>query len=425
MAHISKIGSDEFTIEFWLKLDEPTSQDIGQGLHGLFSTLNEGNVADGPLSTPTTLETYSNGIVGGFALGYIYNYPKFYKNKFGENIADAQGFPQNPTRSDLDEHFVLQDDHKIRLVWLDGVQIGVHGYGANAPRVKISTQQEFFEGGDWQYQDVGNSNINNIPETTIFGASSSPQAGDDQIRQSTVFLGNKTTEIKYTNSVEGNDDGLVITPNEWTHIAVTRKNDVVVPSISRPNLYSTQVGKTLDSIEFYINGKKKARIFIPKDADYTVDKELFRIGEFFGKYEKSSVIQGKDFGLRGTIDLFTIYDNAERTADFTPPTKSSSTPNVGGDQIVVASTPPTQGLNADCDKSPRNTTSASSKYRSLIVYQNLQGEPVTGIGPIIIPDPEIDECYVNDCENHYIQTGTRNDIKVPQRYVSSGNVVIE
>ena len=57
--------------------------------------------------------------------------------------------------------------------------------------------------------------------------------------------------------------------------------------------------------------------------------------------------------------------------------------------------------------------------------KNLQGEPVTGVGPIIIPDPEIDGCYVNDCENHYIQTGTRNDIKVPQRYLSSGNVVIE
>ena len=111
----------------------------------------------------------------------------------------------------------------------------------------------------------------------------------------------------------------------------------------------------------------------------------------------------------------------KRTADFTPPLKPASD---SGDTIVTP-TPPTQGQDANCDKSPRNTTSASNKYRSLIVYQNLQGEPVTGVGPIIIPDPEIDGCYVNDCENHYIQTGTRNDIKVPQRYLSSGNVVIE
>ena len=413
MAHISKIGSGEFTIEFWLKVDELSDRNMVQGLQGIFSTLNDGKQQ---YTASGDTISYSDGIVGGFALGLVYNYNKHHQLKKG---VDA------PHYLDRVDSAALYDDHKIRLIWLDGTQVekGLNAKDANGVDEKIKYQYQLFS--CHQNRLIAD---NEVPETKIFGASSSPQAGDDDIKQSLTFLGNKYTDIKYTNSVEGNDDGLVINADEWTHIAVTRKNDVVVPSISRPNLYSTQVGKTLDSIEFYINGKKKARIFIPKDVDYTVDREFFRIGEFLSIHENddSQFMQRADLGLRGAIDLFTIYDHAERTADFTPPASSSlGAPNVGGDTVIVAPAPPTQGQDANCDKSPRNTTSASNKYRSLIVYQNQQGEPVTGVGPIIIPDPEIDGCYVNDCENHYIQTGTRNDIKVPQRYLSSGNVVIE
>ena len=436
MAHISKIGSSEFTIEFWVNLSAPDQRrnTISHGLHGIFSTLHDGDMGDGysehpnipgggnyktqPVLESYKLGTYTDGIVGGFAIGYAYNYPKYVENRFGS-------LENHSLRNEIDKpavtdnYFTRFNDHKIRLVWIDGTQAEnfTHPNLGDINNGKITSQQQFLEGGDTIVSLEGGG----ISETDIYGASSSPQAGDDDIKQSPVYLGNLNNAVKTTSSVEGDDDGLVIFEKTWTHIAVTRKNDVVVPSIARPGLYSTQAGKTLDSIEFYIDGKKKSTIFIPKDTDYSVDREAFTIGEIFRNHENSVEVQKHDSSLHGFIDLFTIYDHAERTADFTPPSKFASN---GGDTIVTP-TPPTQGQDVNCDKSPRNTTSASNKYRSLIVYQNLQGEPVTGVGPIIIPDPEIDGCYVNDCENHYIQTGTRNDIKVPQRYLSSGNVVIE
>ncbi|HCY80419.1 MAG TPA: hypothetical protein DHV22_01820, partial [Xanthomarina gelatinilytica] len=204
-------------------------------------------------------------------------------------------------------------------VWIDGTQIENHEMWPYSYPHKIVSQQQFLLGGvmDGQQHD------GNKPETDIYGPSNSPQAGDDEIRQSVVFLGNRNTDVKTTSSVEGDDDGLVIPHRTWTHIAVTRKNDVVVPSIARPGLYSTQAGKTLDSIEFYIDGKKKSRIFIPKDTDYSVDREAFTIGEIFRDHENSKQIQMHDTSLAGFIDLFTIYDHAERTANFTPPTSSA------------------------------------------------------------------------------------------------------
>ena len=432
MAHISKIGSGEFTIEFWLNIKDPDQRrfSLGHGLNGIFSTLPDGHMGDDysknpflpgggnhkvkPVINARDLNTYTDGIVGGFAIGYVYNFRKFLEKKRG----GVSGLIQGSTALTHD-YFTRFNDGEIRLVWIDGTQIENHRMWNFTD--KIVSQQQFLLGGvmDGHFFD------GNIQETDIYGPSNSPQAGDDEIQQSVVFLGNRNTDVKTTSSVEGDDDGLVIPHRTWTHIAITRKNDVVVPSIARPGLYSTQAGKTLDSIEFYIDGKKKSRIFIPKDTDYSVDREAFTIGEIFRDHENSKQVQMHDSSLAGFIDLFTIYDHAERTADFTPPLKPAS--DSGGDSgdTIVTPTPPTQGQDANCDKSPRNTTSASNKYRSLIVYQNLQGEPVTGVGPIIIPDPEIDGCYVNDCENHYIQTGTRNDIKVPQRYLSSGNVVIE
>ena len=41
MAHISKIGSSEFTIEFWINIKQPDQRrfSLGHGLNGIFSTL--------------------------------------------------------------------------------------------------------------------------------------------------------------------------------------------------------------------------------------------------------------------------------------------------------------------------------------------------------------------------------------------------
>ena len=248
-----------------------------------------GNHKVKPVTNATHLNTYTDGIVGGFAIGYVYNFRKFLKKarrSFGTN------YVPNPTAL-TNDYFTRFNDGEIRLVWIDGTQAEnfTHPNLGDINNGKITSQQQFLEGGDTIVSLEGGG----ISETRIFGASSSPQAGDDQIRQSTVFLGNKCADVKRTNSVEGNDDGLVINADEWTHIAVTRKNDVVVPSISRPNLYSTQVGKTLDSIEFYINGEKKARIFIPKDVDYTVDREAFTIGEIFRDHENSHNSNARQF----------------------------------------------------------------------------------------------------------------------------------
>ena len=48
MAHISKIGSSEFTIEFWINIKRPDQRrfSLGHGLNGIFSTLPDGNMGD-------------------------------------------------------------------------------------------------------------------------------------------------------------------------------------------------------------------------------------------------------------------------------------------------------------------------------------------------------------------------------------------
>ena len=101
MAHISKIGSSEFTIEFWVNLSAPDQRrnTISHGLHGIFSTLHDGDMGDGysehpnipgggnyktqPAYNARDLNTYTDGIVGGFAIGYVYNYSKYLENRFG------------------------------------------------------------------------------------------------------------------------------------------------------------------------------------------------------------------------------------------------------------------------------------------------------------------------------------------------------
>lgn len=200
MATISKIGTGEFTIEFWMAIDHPK-------FCGLFSTLNPGNViapeeyasqAAAGNSLKNTdkmadLSTYSNSAVGGFALGLVCDWYQYKISPRGETIfgPTPNNVPNGLEQPNSRYVFNYNEDDFIRLVWLDGTAMPSTYLNSNGRG--LTTQTEFLNAGNDPSNNLHqHRGLGDIKETDIFGVNSSPQAWHDTVKHNPIYLGTQT-----------------------------------------------------------------------------------------------------------------------------------------------------------------------------------------------------------------------------------------